>query len=66
MSQPLDPVIQPGNPTRKQAKTAPFPAWEQLPAEYQRELVTILAMMLVKRLPESHGVPKEVDCEQAC
>jgi hypothetical protein len=66
MNRPLDPAIQPGNPTRKQKTGAPFPGWEQLPAECQRELVTTLAMMLIKRLPERHGVPKEVNCEQAC
>ncbi len=65
MNRPLDPVIQPGSPTRKQETVTPSPGWEQVPAEHQCELVTILAMMLIKRLPKPHGVPKEVNCEQA-
>ena len=67
MNRPLDPAIQPGNPTRKQMTVAPFLGWEQLPAKCRCELVTTLAMMLVKRLPEKpHEVPQEVSCEQAC
>ena len=65
MNRPLDPAIQPKSPTCKQEMVTPSPGWKQFPAEHQRELVTMLAMMLIKRLPKPHGVPKEVNCEQA-
>ncbi len=64
MNHPLDPAIQPENATGKQETVDP-PVWKQLPAEQQCELVTILAMMLIKRLPKPHKVPKEVNCEHA-
>ena len=66
MNRSVDPAMQAGNPTRKKKTAAPFAGWEQLSAKYQRELVATLAMMLVKRLPEPHGVSKEVNREQAC
>jgi hypothetical protein len=36
-----------------------LPRWEQLPPEYQREVVMTLATMLIKRLSPPQPGPKE-------
>lgn len=65
MKCPLDPAIHSG--THKHEKTAaPFLGWKQLPAKYQRELITTLASVLIKRLASPAKELKEVGHEQAC
>jgi hypothetical protein len=65
MNRFVDSVPQPGNPTYKQTPGTLFPSWKQLSAACQREVVTILAMMLLKRLTTLHNVPQEANDEPA-
>ncbi len=40
-----------GTPQAQIVRSDPLPRWEQLPPEQQRELVRLLATLLIKRLP---------------
>jgi hypothetical protein len=52
-----------GNPQIEIVRSDPLPQWEHLPPERQRELVLVLATLLVKRLPEQTWSRKEVQDE---
>jgi hypothetical protein len=47
-----------GSPQAQIVRSDPLPRWEQLPLEQQRELVMLLATLLVKRLP-GHPLTRE-------
>ncbi len=60
MERPLDPDLYLRTPNHKQEMTASLLAWDQLPAQCQRELEMVLVMMLVKRLPTLPRATQEV------
>ena len=60
MERPVDPAHQPATPAYPPDMTAAVLTWEQLPAQCQRELVTTLVKMLVKRLPAFPRAAPEV------
>jgi hypothetical protein len=66
MNRSVDSAPQPGNPTYQQKLVAPLPSWKQLSSACQQEVVTVLVMMLIKRLAALHSVPQEVNDEPAC
>ena len=48
-----------GRPQVQIVQSDPYPRWEQLPLERQRELVLLLASLLLRRLA-GQGLSKEV------
>ncbi len=50
----------PGPPQVKIVRSDPLPQWKQLPPERQRELVMLLATLLLKRLPSQELTREEV------
>ena len=63
MERSVDPALQPAPPAHPPEVTAAVLAWEQLPAQCQRELLTTLVRMLVKRLPAFPRAAPEVRSE---
>ncbi len=49
-----------GTPQAQIVRSDPLPQWEQLPPERQRELVMLLATLLLKRLPSQELTREEV------
>jgi hypothetical protein len=49
-----------GKPQTQIVRSDPLPRWEQLPLERQRELVMLLATLLLKRLPSQELTREEV------
>ena len=50
MFHPSDLTVPSGQAKSQLIPSAPLPRWDQLPPTYQRELVRLLATLLLKRL----------------
>ena len=59
MSQTSALISQSGTPQMQIIRSDPLPQWEDLPPEQQRELVLLLATLLLKRLA-GHTQSREV------
>ncbi len=61
---PITPIPPgPDNPAGSSQMPGPLPRWEQFPTERQRELILMLAAIVVKRLPAPLPAPREAQHE---